>query len=156
MDIRRLIRESLTPMASTLSKQEMLDVCVDHARKDSKRFHELDHGGAFRYFFPEQLYGAHELYFPVVMINNEIVGMAQLNKSPYRENTAWISFISMDPKYQGMGHASVLVDELFHFASQKGWDIEGSSRSEMGQQRLSHLIDRCSRKYGVKYIPSDH
>ena len=134
----------------------MLDVCLDHARKNSKKFHDIDHGGAFRYFFPEQLSGAHELYFPVVRMNGEIVGMAQLQKSPYRENTAWIAFISMDPKHQGMGHASALVDELFRFASQKGWDIEGSSRSEMGQQRLSHLIDRYSIKYGVKYIPSDH
>lgn len=165
--LRSIIKESLSARVKILGNDELRDHIYgfyeDGNEEEYKRFSPSRPGKSasdvFKYFAKSDLTRDSIQVFPCVFIGDKIVGMAKLQKSPHddeiKENIWWISFISVDPKYQGMGYSRLLVDALFKYAKDHDIVVQGSSRTKMGQERLGHLIDQYSKKYGVEYIPSE-
>lgn len=121
------------------------------------RFLPLDKGGVFRYFNLRDIVGAftknlENKYYPVAELNEEIAGMAELERDPYRENNLWIKFISVDPKYQGQGCASKLIEDIFKFAKEQGCSLEESFYSDDGEQKLKKIVRESAEKFGVELI----
>lgn len=80
--LRKIVRESLSPRAVTFTKDQLRDIAIAEYEKGSTRFNERDRGGVFKYFFNSDINGYHdaETYFPSVMIGDEVVGIAKLQK----------------------------------------------------------------------------
>lgn len=118
-----------------------------------KRFLPVKDGGVFKYFridLPD--WNDKDKSFPIVEVENEIVGLGELEKSPHEEKMLWIKFLSVDPKYQGKGYATKLAEEIFRFAQQEGFSLKGSIYSDEGEQKLKHLFSRFAEQFSVNYI----
>lgn len=144
------------PTTRTMSSEELVDyIYKGESSPQDNRFLPTEDGGVFRYFDLEEIVGyfgkQKEKYFPVVEVDNKIVALSQLQKSPYAENTFWVSFVSVDPIFQGKKYASKLVKEIFRFAKEKQISLEASSYSEIGWQKLKRLFVEESEKTGVPW-----
>lgn len=167
--LKSIIKESLSARVEVWGVNKLNDYLSDLQEKNPKEFKRFipKRGGDYgsddlKYFSLDDVGWMNregESVFFVVLIGERIVGIAKLQKSPHERdierNLWWTSYITVDPKYQGMGHSRLLVDALFKYAKEHNIVIQGSSRSKMGQERLGHLIDQYSKKYGVEYIPSE-
>ncbi len=88
----------------------------------------------------------------------DIVGICKLVKhyDDIDENKRYMYFLSVDPKFQGQGYASKLVDNLFKYLRANGLFLEMSSyTSEHSWERLRSLFKRYSKKYGVRLLGND-
>ena len=146
--VRKILSEDITH--GIFDKDELMNIAYNRNYTDLK-----PDAKAIKYFIPNMDFReGTEKIFPFVLNDEEIAGLAKLEKSPYHKDSWWISFISVQEKYQGNGFSKILVDEIFKFAKSKKIKIIGSSRTEIGQQRLSKAIENSAEKYGVEYIPS--
>ncbi len=95
--------------------------------------------------------------YPVVEVENKIVALAELEKSPHQgeENIYWIKFISVDPEYQRQGYASKIAEEIFKYARDKGITLQSSSCTEVGFEKLKDKLNELAKKYSVKFIDAD-
>jgi len=131
------------------------------------RFRRVSNGGVFKYFFPTDLQKYSEdmskvvesdksQYYQVVKSNDLIIGVSKMERNPYiEEKVYWISYVSVDPDFQGEKHASKLVEEIFRFAQQEGITIETSSYTKDGWEKVRHLIKKFSEQYKVTIIDKD-
>jgi GNAT superfamily N-acetyltransferase len=101
------------------------------------------------------MHAGRENRFPVVKEGNKIVGLSELEKSPYTDKTFWIQFLSVDPKYQNKGYASRLAEEIFRFAKQEDYSLETSSYTEVGYEKLKDLFNKMAQKYSVNFIDKE-
>ena len=98
-------------------------------------------------------------YYIVMFYKKEIIGIIKLGWNPYLRkvtNHYWISYFSIDKKFQGKGLSKLMMHKLFSFAKENNFILEGSSRTEMGKERLSNNIDKFSKEYDIEYIPSEN
>ena len=121
------------------------------------RFMPDDEGGVFRYFLLENVTGNifdkdSEYIFPVILEGNKIVGISELQRNPDNPRIFWVKFISIDPEYQGQGYASKLAEEIFRFAKQNGYTLEGSSYNEEGYKKLKPVLNRLAVQYSINFI----
>ena len=140
----------------TLTKASLLDlVFKGESEPQDKRFLPTEEGGVFRYLYLPDIISSlnpqKEPLFPVVKDGDEVVGLAQLEKSPYKENRYWISFISVDPTYQGKRYASKLVEEIFNFAKRENVSLQASSYKEDGWLKLKDILKREAEKTGIEW-----
>lgn len=118
---------------------------------DTEKIITNDEVAVFKYLDLNHLSNReYETIYPVVEAEDKIVGISELQKSPYEENVYWITFISVDPKYQGKGFASKLVEEIFKFAKENNVSLRNSRYTEQGDQKLRNKIHEYSEKYNVK------
>lgn len=147
-------KENSPVSTETLTKAELLNLIYkDESEPQDKRFLPTKDGGVFKYLYLPDIISSlnpqKEILFPVVRVGDEIVGLAQLEKSPYKENCYWVSFISVDPAYQGNGYASKLIEEIFSFAKKENISLKASSYKEDGFLKLKDKLKQEAEKTGV-------
>lgn len=121
------------------------------------RFLSTDEGGVFKYFFVQDLINPtkSEMYYPVVKVDGVIAAMGKLEKDPYKKDNFWLSFVSVDPEYQGKHLATKVCEEVMQFSVQHKNTLELSFFTEVGYLKLSPVIHRLVEKYDVKLIGED-
>lgn len=148
--------------ADTMTGQELLDLIYQgQSLPQDSRFLDPKKGGVFKYFnlshnlinFNRKL---ENLFYPIVKIDNKVVALCELQKSPYEENLYWIEGVSVDPAYQGKHYASMVLEETLRFAKEKGVALLGSQYSEEGLAKLKSVCHRLADKYGVEFRESEH
>lgn len=135
-----------------LSQQALAEIIYqgEHLPKD-KRFLRLEQGGVFRYFHINELFDkTSEKFYPYIKESSEIVALCELEKDPSDEMNFWIKFISVDPKFQGKGYATKLIETIMEFAKEKGVKLEASMYSEIGNERLKSVLHREADKLGIQ------
>lgn len=110
----------------------------------------------FKYFDNNSDFsGIDNVYFFVLYIDGKMVGLAHIRKSPYIENTYWLSYLSVLSDFENMGYASKLSDFMFNWFSKNNVQFETSSYSETGFLKLKPLFNKLSKKYDVKFIDKE-
>lgn len=150
-------KETISIKTEVLTKQELMkEIYKGDSRFPDSRFLEPENGGVFQYFDLEEVISSfskeREYFFPVIKVGDEIVGIAQLQKNPYKDdNTYWIQGISVDEKYRGNKYASRLVEELVQHAKTHDISLEASSYKDDGWLKLKHVLKRETEKAGVSW-----
>ena len=145
--------EKLPQETTTLTPDKLYEqICPDGAFDE--RFKRYDEGGVFNYFFPSDLSNPFKgkTYYQVSTIGGKVVGLSELEIDPYKENNLWVKFISVDPTYQGQGHAKCLAEEIIRFAKEQGYTLEHSTFFEEGEARIYGLIDTIAKEHGVTVL----
>lgn len=142
--------------AETLTGQALFDLIYNgESEPQDSRFLDQNEGGVFKYFNINDLINIHQkredLFYPVIKVDGKIVSICSLQKSPYEENLYWITEVSTDPFYQGKGYASHVLEETFRFAGEKGFDLEASTYSDEGSQKLKSVCRKLAVQYSVDF-----
>lgn len=119
------------------------------------RFMRKNDGGdkAFKYFsYMDYQIEPTNVKFFVIKVNDLIVGMAHIRKSANKENTWFLSHLSMDQLYTNKGYASQLSEYMFKWFKDNGITFETSSYTEEGYVKLKPLFNRLALKYDVNFI----
>ena len=147
--------EGVPAHTEVLSKGDLRELIYKgESSPQDKRFLPVDRGGVFKYFSLEEMiniFKKTELFYPVARLGTEVVGIAGLEVDPYKEKNIWIKFVSVDPKYQGMGYASQLIEQIFSFAKEMGYSVETSYYTEQGN-KLKTKVHEMAQKHGVELI----
>ncbi len=149
-------KENLQLKIETMPLEDLMRIIYrgESVPQDS-RFLPKKEGGVFHYFDLPEILGTNRkeyVYFSVLKVGDIIVGIAEIEKDPYKENNFWIKQISVDPLYQGKGYASRLIEEIFNFAKTKEASLQSSIYSEEGKEKLEKVIQGFSEKTGVPLI----
>ncbi|MCB9809343.1 GNAT family N-acetyltransferase [Candidatus Nomurabacteria bacterium] len=151
-----LEQKEKSPESQTLTREELKEIIYQGERlPQDSRFFASDKGGVFKYFdISDVIDGYEEKYFPAVKNpNGVIVGISEIEKSPYDENIFWIKYISVDPEFREKGYASMIAHEIFSFAQKKNLTLEASSySSDEGFNKLKPLLNRLADETGVEFI----
>lgn len=115
------------------------------------RFQNYKDGGKFKYLSSDD-FNSNEVRFFIIKENDLVVGLAHIRKSPYTENTWWLSYLSIDKDYQNKGYASKLTDYIFKWFNKNNLNFETSSYTEEGMIKLKPLFNKLAQKYKVKFI----
>jgi GNAT superfamily N-acetyltransferase len=138
----------------TLTARDLVDVIYkgESLPQDARFLSEKD-GGVFHYFDPRNLQENKEnKFYSVVKADEEIAGLGELERNPFEEDeTFWIKFLSVDPKHQGKGYASLLAREIFSFAKERGYILEGSAYSDAGYEKLKGLFNVLAQELDVRF-----
>lgn len=140
-----------------LTSQELIDIIYQgESIPQDNRFLSIDEDGVFKYFNPQDLFdNIKDKVYSIVKNDKEITALGELEKNPYSQDTYWIKFLSVDPKYQGNGHASILAEEIFKFAKNNNISLESSSYTKEGEEKLKVIFKRLAEKFAVNFIDSD-
>lgn len=147
--------EELPVETKVLDSADLKDLVYGNGSlPEDKRFSHFEEGGVFKYFLPETLDRRGEnKFYPVVIVGGEIAGISELEKSPYQENRYWVKFMSVDPKYQGRGYASMLAEEIFKFVKLHDAELQLSLYTKDGEMKLRKVLERLSEEYSIPLIP---
>lgn len=111
---------------------------------------------SFKYFCNSMDFNDFDnVYFFVLYNGENMVGLAHIRKSPYIDNTYWLSYLSILPKHENKGYASMLSNYIFKWYSDNGIQFETSSYSEQGLIKLKPLFNRLANKYNVSFIDKE-
>lgn len=148
-------KEAVT--AGTLNGEELFDLIYQgDSYPADKRFLDDKRGGVFKYFdLPKLVQRRKKLVYPNVMVNGKIVGLAELEQSPYEVGVWWISFLSVDPNFQGNQYASKVVEEIFRYAKEQGLIIQGSKYTADGRLKLKNKLGEVAGRLGVEFRDAD-
>jgi len=143
--------------SKSINAQDLIDLIYQgESLPQDNRFLSTDKGGVFKYFDPRDLFeNIENKVYSIVKNKGEIVALGELEKNPYNLKAYWIKFLSVDPKYQGKGYASILAEEIFKFAKEKNIILESSSYTEEGEQKLKALFNKLAEKFSVEFVDSD-
>ncbi len=153
--------EGIKTTTKVLSPQELkVLIYKGKCTVQDTRFLPDEEGGAFKYFSLESVTGNilrkdAKYVFPVVMEEDKIVGISELEMNPDDHKIFWIKFISVAEEARGRGNASKLAEEIFRFAKEKGYTLEGSSYSEDGYKKLKPVLNRLATQYEVNFIDKE-
>ncbi len=147
-------KDKLVVSAETVSGSEIIDMVYQgEPMPQDERFGSGRDNGVFRYFdIGKVLRRREKLFYPLVREGEVVVGLAELEESPYRENTYWISFMSIDPKFQEKGYSKRLVEETMRFAKERGIIVQRSTYTEQGEERLKHNLEGMAEEAGVELV----
>lgn len=155
-----LSKKEKEPTEKILTGQEFFDLIYrgDSLPQDN-RFIPFDEGGVFKYFLlSNNLINIHikreDLFYPTVWVDNKIVALAELKKSPHEENLYWIEGVSVDPAYQGKGYASMVLEEVFRLAKNRGVGLLASRYSDEGLTKLKSVCHKLADKYEIEFRES--
>ena len=143
-------RENIIPELEIISDKELVDRIYQKKNlPQDNRFLPVDQGGVFKYFHLEDIIGANSYsetkkLYPNVSLGNEIVGLAELEEDPRNKANYWIKFISVDPKYQGKGYATLLINKIFEYAKENNYSLEPSFYSDEGEDAVpTEVVSAC-------------
>jgi len=146
-------------ITKTLTSSELVDfIYKGEALPQDERFISQDKGGVFKYFDLSEItnpLSRGERFFPLIELEGEVIGLAELEKKPEDSKTFWIKFLSIDSEYQNKGYASKLAEEIFRFAQKEDISLETSSYSEIGYQKLKSLFKRLAEEMSVNFIDTE-
>lgn len=151
-------REQLPCVSKIITSNELLDLIYKgESLPQDNRFLPIEEGGVFKYFNIDDLTRTHneKKFYPLIEVNKQVIALSELEENPYQQKSFWIKFVSVDPRYQNLGYASKLAEEIVRFAKKKDFSLESSSRSEEGYLKLKSLFDRLTKQYSVHYIDKD-
>lgn len=157
MERMKIERQEEKIESKTIKARELLDLIYQGKNSpQDNRFLTTSHGGVFKYFDPRDLQeNVDDKFYSFTKNNKEVVALAELEKNPDDSMIYWIKFLSVDPKYQGNGYASILVEEIFKFAKERGITLEASAYTDDGQEKLKAVINRLAEKFSVKFIDNE-
>lgn len=95
-----------------------------------------------------------DVYFFTISIDEKIIGLAHIRKSPYEKRTYWLSYLSILEDYQNKKYASKLSDYIFKWFAENNLQFETSSYTKKGI-RLKPLFKKLSIKYNVDFIDKE-
>lgn len=152
----KIENNEIEPKVEIISSQGLIERIYqgDSIPKD-ERFLSFEKGGVFKYFDIEDLiymFNKSNKLYPVIELNNLIVGISELEQDPNDSNNFWIKFVSIDPRYQDNGYASLLIEKIFDFAKQNNYSLEPSFYSKQGLEKLKNVVDRKIEETGVKIV----
>ncbi len=85
-----------------------------------------------------------------------VVSSLALQINPYDNDELWLKHVIVDEDYRNRGLASELYQAAADYAREKNKAIKRSSSTKMGQEYLSHVVDRVKRRNpNVKIIDQD-
>jgi ribosomal protein S18 acetylase RimI-like enzyme len=84
---------------------------------------------------------------------DKVIGMVELQKSPYDPEVLWLDFISVDPKYKNQGIGRKLSEMMVSFLEGKPWKLERSTPSDDGIKYIKSIIDDLLEKHKIVTIP---
>lgn len=122
------------------------------------RFLLKNDGGkkAFKYYqYSDYQQNKDSVFFMSLMVDNIIVALAHIQKSSYQENTYWLSYLCVDPIYEGKGYATQLTDNIFQWFKDNNMTFETSRYTEDGYIKLKPLFNRLASKYNVSFIDKE-
>lgn len=96
-----------------------------------------------RYFEPRE--AVRETHI-LAKIDGEIFGIAAVQPNPTNDEQLWIKFISVAGRFQGLGIARRLLEEVFKYAITIGRKVAPGGFTEQGE-RLRHLHPEFEAKY---------
>ena len=149
--IATTIREYLNESNSNINIKE-------YSGRDFLKFYnqKIKEINSFKYFNNSSDFsGIDNVYFFVLYIDGKIIGLAHIRKSPYIENTYWLSYLSILNGFENMGYASKLSEFIFKWFSENNIQFETSSYSETGFLKLKPLFNKLAKKYDVKFIDKE-
>lgn len=155
-------QQDVPPDIAMLTRAEMEAlVYEDGAVPTDTRFSSEDRGGVFHFFEPRDvLPGVHShetdssRYFAVTKEDGVVAGIAKLEQDMRDTSIYNINYVTVDPAFRGKGHARKLIEQIFAFAQKKNVALRGSSRTEVGEERMGHIFDEYAEKTGVSYLPA--
>jgi len=146
-------KENLQTTTETINTDELINIIYkgDFLPKDN-RFFRTEEGGAFGYFDIKEISeNKDKKFFSIVKAGDEIIGLSELFKDPLNNKNLWIQFLSVDPKEQNKGYASILAKEIFEFAKNNGYSLETSNYTEIGLEKLRPVFEKLSKEYSVLF-----
>lgn len=158
MDFEKSNRAEKEPIikTKTITAQDLKDyIYKGELLPQDERFLSFKEGGVFKYFELEDLIDFRKKesnFYSVVTVDDKIVGLSGLEKDPDREKNLWMTFVSIDPKYQGKGYSRKLVEEIFEFVQNQGCSLQLSIYSEEGEKRLKKIIQEIAKKTSVQLV----
>jgi GNAT superfamily N-acetyltransferase len=150
-------KENLSVTTEILTTDALVEIIYKGKNlPQDKRFLSEEEGGVFKYPPLEGIsFYEKDIFFPILKVGDEIVGLSKLEKDPYKNKNLWILFISIDPKYQNKGYASRLAEEIFRYAKKEGYSLETSSYTEIGYEKLKSLFNKLAEEYSVKFFDKE-
>lgn len=143
----------------TCTVDEMFDrIYQGNPFPQDSRFLPTDEGGVFKYFWVDDLvtpYEKRKVVYPIVEVDGVVAGLAKLRQSSYDPRVFCISFVSVDPYYQGRGYARLLAKEIVSFAQTHGITLKATSYSQVGHERLKSMAMRITEDAEVPFIDTD-
>lgn len=120
-----------------------------------ERFLPPEKGGSFHY---SPLYSLRpqiidNVFFSVLEVKGEILGIAELEKSPYEESELWLKSVAVDSEHQGEGWSEPLLREVFKYASEQGKKLKLSKFTVEGEERLGKKIELLAKEFQVEVLP---
>lgn len=117
-----------------------------------------DDSGAFKYLHHTDLGGLGvtdtNTRFITAFKKDLMVSMCCLKYSDVYD--LWcIAFLSVDPKHQGKGYASIVADAAFKYCKEQGLVLETSSYSKDGLIKLKPLFNRLAEKYELEFVDKE-
>lgn len=103
-------------------------------------------------FFDSRHDFGEDVVFFILEIDNKIAGISHIRKSPYIENTYWISYLSLLEEYRRYGYASKLLEYIVKWFKKNNLQLEASSYTEEGFIKLKPLLNKLTNKYNVSFI----
>lgn len=151
-------KEALSAKTSVVSSEELADrIYQGESLPQDPRFLSYERGGVFRFFDPRELSAIHSFtaeskskFYPLIEVGGEVVGLSELEQDIKDAHNLWIKFVSVDPKYQGNGYSTKLIEEIFRFAKEKGYSLQPSFYTEEGRTKLKAIVERCAKETGVE------
>lgn len=155
------IEQHESPKSMVMTRQELTDLIYKgRGEPQDPRFFPADKGGVFKYFSIENLINIFlkdtDLVYPVVKVGDKIVAICDLQKDHYKENFWDITGVSVDQLFQGNGYATLVLEETFKFAKERGVGLLLSRYSPDGLLKLKSVCQRLSEKYGVEIREAEY
>lgn len=148
--------EKLPVITKTITIEDLIDLIYKgQSLPQDGRFLPVEKGGVFKYFNVSELDDNSDKFYSLVFSEDIVVGLSELEVNPNSANSLWIKFISVDPKYQGQGYASKLIDEICKFAQEKGFSLEASAYSVDGEQKLKSRLIQETSKFGIEFLDTE-
>lgn len=144
--------------AETISAHALIDLIYKGSGSpQDERFLPTEDGGVFRYFnLADAIHNKENKFYSLIKVDDKVIGLCELEKSPFQEKTFWIKFLSIDPEYQNQGYASRLAEEVFRFAKQEDVALETSSyTTKEGYEKLKPLFIRLAKDFSVNFIDKE-
>lgn len=84
----------------------------------------------------------------------EVVGMIELQESPYDCNVMWMKYITVREDMQRCGIAKKLISMMISFLKEKPHRLERSYATDEGKVKIKSYIDQELNKEGISWTQS--
>jgi GNAT superfamily N-acetyltransferase len=150
--------EKVRLSVETITGKELLKQIYTNGEPDP-RFLPInaDAGGVF-YFSPLDPFSEirdEGIHYSVLSKDNRIIGIAQIQESPFDENVLWFKSISIDKDLKGQGYSENLMREIFRFAKSKGAKLWISRPTQEGRERTRYKLKGIAEEFGVQIFGSN-
>ena len=87
-------------------------------------------------------------------LRRQVVGLLELETSPFDADVAWLKYVSVDPAYQRQGIAKRMLEGMVQHLQMTGQLLERSRPSEEGELKIQAYIDNLLDSHGIRWTQS--